>query len=287
MGTTKSAAPEQLLFSEGGMTQYLPTLLRDPVLWWWPAGLLDGLVIGVATVALTVVLEALSSRTALKIRRTPKCRRLYAQAVWYNFVNILILGPAIYALGVNCFAATVRLPLADSVRLGCFMICGHACGYYFSHRAMHTKLLWWTHRFHHQFNDLICPMAANAVSHSEFVGAYMLPFFVLVPLIQPDALAIVISGSSVSFANLLIHTPALHTLSERLPSFVCTTSAHFKHHRQFTTNYGASTFKFDYVIDRMPVLERVVDAFYDRFLGEPLFASAKRPRALQKDGTSS
>ena len=73
---------------------------------------------------------------------------------------------------------------------------------------MHTRSLWWTHRFHHRFNDLVCPVTANAVSVWEYGGAYMLPFFVLTPLFRPDALAAVFAGSAVSFANLLIHTSA-------------------------------------------------------------------------------
>ena len=75
------------------------TLLRDPDWPWWPAALLDGVAVGVATVALTLVLELLSASTVAAIRRKPGGRALYARALRANVVNNLVIGPPVYCAG--------------------------------------------------------------------------------------------------------------------------------------------------------------------------------------------
>ena len=276
-------------------------LLQDPQWWWWPTGLLDGYGVGVATVLFTVLLEAISLPTVKAIRRTVDGRQLYARAVRANVVNNLLIGPPTYCAGVTLLGAAERLPVAAGLRLGMLMTVGHAVGYYFAHRAMHTRLLFWTHRFHHSFNELVSPVAANAVSPWEYGGAYMLPFFILTPVVRPDALAAVFAGCAVSFANLLIHTPALAAISEMLPDAACSTAGHLQHHKQYlrradipqiaatsrlrrgyfnetgariryTTHYGASTVSLDAFLKWSPRLERAIDGVFARILGPPLLA---------------
>ena len=41
---------------------------------------------------------------------------------------------------------------------------------------MHTRAMYWAHRFHHRFNSHVSPTTANAVSIAEYAVAYMLPF---------------------------------------------------------------------------------------------------------------
>ena len=65
------------------------------------------------------------------------------------------------------------------------MLIVHAVGYYITHRAMHTKALYWAHSFHHQFNAHVVPSAANAVSFTEYCLAYMIPFIVAALLFKP------------------------------------------------------------------------------------------------------
>merc|ERR1712159_786763 len=56
------------------------------------------------------------------------------------------------------------------------IVLGHAVGYYCAHRWMHTRRMYWDHRFHHRFNKYVVPVTANAVSLAEYAIAYMLPF---------------------------------------------------------------------------------------------------------------
>ena len=52
---------------------------------------------------------------------------------------------------------------------------GHSIGYYCGHRWMHTRRMYWAHRFHHRFNVVVVPVTANAVSVAEYALAYMAP----------------------------------------------------------------------------------------------------------------
>ena len=132
----------------------------------WPRGLVDGMMVGVVTVFITVLLELLSFDAVRRIVREDAT--LYRQAVVANLSNNLLLGPLIYCGGVNLFAARETPSSAESLAVGVCMTLGHAVGYYAAHRAMHTKRLFWMHAFHHRFNVLVCPMAANAVTWWEY-----------------------------------------------------------------------------------------------------------------------
>ena len=36
---------------------------------------------------------------------------------------------------------------------------------------MHTRRMYWAHRFHHRFNSVVVPVTANAVSIAEYAIA--------------------------------------------------------------------------------------------------------------------
>jgi sterol desaturase/sphingolipid hydroxylase (fatty acid hydroxylase superfamily) len=92
-------------------------------------------------------------------------------------------------------------------------------------------------------------MAANAVSPVEYVFAYLLPFTAAMPFMQPDTLSLRLSVATVSFTNLLIHTPNLSELSDRvLPEWFVSTNDHLEHHRKLNTKYAAPTFNIDYIL---------------------------------------
>ena len=63
-------------------------------------------------------------------------------------------------------------------------------GYYCAHRWMHTRTMYWAHRFHHRFNVVVVPVSANAVSLAEYIIAYMLPFVVGAAFLRPDRLSL-------------------------------------------------------------------------------------------------
>merc|ERR1712188_305043 len=98
-----------------------------------------------------------------------------------------------------------------------------------THRAMHTKALWWAHRYHHRFNKFICPIAASAVTQVEYVFAYLIPFVVAGAILQPVPMdTIPISGLIIGHINNLIHTPWTEELSTKyVPWFGVSTADHF------------------------------------------------------------
>eukprot|EP00966_Prymnesium_polylepis_P051693 1196877-Prymnesium_polylepis.1 len=111
---------------------------------------------------------------------------------------------------------------------------------------MHTKPLYWAHRFHHRFNSHVVPMAANAVTFTEYGIAYMLPFIAGCTVFRPDGRALFAAVALISLNNILIHTPGLEALSRRvLPWWAVSTSDHIDHHRRLTTNYAAPTVSID------------------------------------------
>ena len=92
----------------------------------WPGGLVDGMMVGVVTVFITVLLELLSFDAVRRIVR--KDATLYRQAVVANLSNNLLLGPLIYCGGVNLFAARETPSSAESLAVGVCMTLGHAVG---------------------------------------------------------------------------------------------------------------------------------------------------------------
>ena len=126
------------------------------------------------------------------------------------------------------------------------IIVGHSIGYYCAHRWMHTRSMYWAHRFHHRFNVYVVPVTANAVSPAEYAIAYMLPFIVGAQLLRPDRLSMFLGVGVVSLTNLLIHTPWLADASARLvPWLFVSTADHLEHHKRLTSHYGAPTISVD------------------------------------------
>ena len=80
----------------------------------------------------------------------------------------------------------------------------------------------------------------------EYAIAYMLPFIVGSFILRPDRCSIFIAIGIISLANLLIHTPGLTGLSQRLvPWWGVSTADHIEHHRRLTMHYGAPTISID------------------------------------------
>ena len=119
-------------------------------------------------------------------------RKLYLQALAFNVQNNLILGPPTYAYVATYHLSEPFPPLRCAVWLA-LMVCGHSIGYYVAHRLMHTRAMYWAHRFHHRYNTIVLPSTANAVSAAEYTIAYMLPFVLGCMLLRPDSLALNVS----------------------------------------------------------------------------------------------
>jgi len=205
----------------------------------------DGIIMTLATFPCTALLEIASAASTLRILRQKDGQRLYLKAVVCNLVNNGILGPPLYWLVATHFMQPALPPMAQLAKVGTILL-GHAVGYYAAHRWMHTRKMYWAHRFHHRFNVNVSPVVANAVSLAEYFIAYMLPFVVGAALIRPDRLSLLVGVGIVSMNNLLIHTPWLHDLSEQwVPWWAVSTSDHLEHHKRLTTHWAAPTISID------------------------------------------
>merc|ERR1719181_1889183 len=96
----------------------------------------------------------------------------------------------------NPFSTGGRVAMTGGILLG------HAIGYYCAHRWMHTRRMYWAHRFHHKFNTVVVPVTANAVSLAEYAIAYMLPFIAGAWMLRPDRCSMFISVGIISINNL-------------------------------------------------------------------------------------
>jgi sterol desaturase/sphingolipid hydroxylase (fatty acid hydroxylase superfamily) len=206
----------------------------------------DAIPMTFCTVMLTLLLELASLDAVRSICRRKGGAQLYAQGVLANFVNNCLFGPISYEM-VNAWFLSApfdswwtRLCMVGTILMG------HAVGYYAAHRWMHTRKMYWAHRFHHRFNVFVVPVTANAVSPAEYAIAYMAPFVAGAALLRPDRCSLFIAVGIVSLNNLLIHTPGLCDLSAKyVPWLGVSTADHLEHHKRLTSFYAAPTISID------------------------------------------
>ena len=107
----------------------------------------DGVVMTTLTVILTIILELASLDAVRKICRSKAGAQLYAEGVLMNIVNNCILGPMAYQfVNIHFMSAPFANWLARARMVGA-ILGAHAIGYYLSHRWMHTRRMYWAHKF--------------------------------------------------------------------------------------------------------------------------------------------
>uniref|UniRef100_A0A6U2Y2S4 Fatty acid hydroxylase domain-containing protein n=1 Tax=Lotharella globosa TaxID=91324 RepID=A0A6U2Y2S4_9EUKA len=222
----------------------------------------EGFRLGIVTLIATILLDLIAWRTIYTMLIRKKSdnsddRMLYFKAILANLLNNLLLGPLIYGAVVRFHiykdlenAESLPEDSDDAVTIfgkGCIVLITEAVGYYLMHSAMHTRELIWMHKFHHKFTcEKIVPMAANAVSVAEYLLAYMLPIVLGAVISGSGRYALLWSVGVISSNNLLIHTPWLHDMSEKvLPDIFVSTAKHFDHHNRLTKHYAAPTVDID------------------------------------------
>ena len=198
------------------------------------------------TLAFTCALEALSAPTAWSLLQSRGGRELYAKSVAMNAVNNLLVGPAAYFL---CESSFVSEPHGGARR--CFsvvaLLAAQSAGYYVAHVLMHTKRLYRsTHAFHHRYDAVVVPMAANAVTVYEYAMAYLLPIVLGVALSAPDAFSLQAAVYIVSAANVVIHSPLVQSWTrDAYPACLVSAADHCVHHRQRGPPYAAPILNLD------------------------------------------
>jgi sterol desaturase/sphingolipid hydroxylase (fatty acid hydroxylase superfamily) len=237
-------------------------LVFDVMLAWWQSpssqeavreGWMGGMEVSIATLAVTTVLELISFDTVIALhQKQSDGPALYRRAVFVNFFNHFVLGVPIYITAVllfgrrsdetgSLFALLVRI-------LGIIVI--HDICYYKAHKTMHSSSGWYRfHKFHHQFRQYVPPFSANAVSVVEYLLAYVIPFALAAILVRPTEVELRTSVYVVSFANLLIHTPACSCMSKYLEAvYLVSEHLHLEHHRKLTMNYAAPILNIDKLV---------------------------------------
>ena len=208
--------------------------------------------------SLAVFLTALFELTCLdqvtKMRSTVQGRALYASSLRANLLNNLVLGPITYYLSVRyvCRSPNETMTLQEQIVAACGMVLIEGISYYLIHKAFHeVKGLYWMHKYHHSFNEIVLPSSANAVSVWEYTIAYMLPLAWGAALAGADEVAAFSGLAVIAVSNLLIHTPWLEQYEYPGSCWIfCSTSDHLSHHGKTLGNYGAPVFHMDRIMER-------------------------------------
>lgn len=206
-----------------------------------------GLAIAAWTALLTIACEATSLASTRRVWEKEGGKALYARGIACTLLNNGVIGPASYEAVRSLFLspATGSGPVEFWTLLSSLLAI-QSVGYYLAHRALHTRRLYWAHRFHHRFgHGTTVPVSANAVGVVEYGLAYLLPFVVGAALLRPREDAFFWSVAVVSVCNVLIHTPSLSGGQERVPWVFVSTDDHLSHHRHLASHYAAPTLSVD------------------------------------------
>ena len=166
---------------------------------------------------------------------------LYKEAWSAILINLLFLGPFVFhKVEKHALPKKFIVNIVDTVSL----VIVHSGLYSLIHRCMHKVVAFRPiHRFHHRFKNIVIPSSANAVSASEFMIAYMLPFVIGCKILSPSKTALVLSASIVSMFNLFVHSKNLKN-KPWIPGFV-KPADHFDHHLKKTEHYSAPTISWE------------------------------------------
>eukprot|EP00579_Thalassiosira_antarctica_P021823 CAMPEP_0201959968 /NCGR_PEP_ID=MMETSP0904-20121228/6793_1 /ASSEMBLY_ACC=CAM_ASM_000553 /TAXON_ID=420261 /ORGANISM="Thalassiosira antarctica, Strain CCMP982" /LENGTH=233 /DNA_ID=CAMNT_0048505761 /DNA_START=8 /DNA_END=709 /DNA_ORIENTATION=- len=192
-----------------------------------------------------------SSNDIQKIRKRDGGKELHIAGIRATILNHLILGPITYDLTIRYCCIQQSLSLwQGAFTVMKFLLIENAL-YYCAHYLMHTRRLYWMHRFHHKFNAIVLPSSASAVSAPEFIFAYMSPFLVAAWGSSCDKHSAMTAVLIVAVFNLIIHTPALDEKFAHYPWLFVSPGDHLAHHRQLTCHYSAPIFHFDRMISSL------------------------------------
>ena len=213
--------------------------------------LVEGAAFSTFAVLLVFLFEfGLSTSDVKKIRKRDGGKALHTAGIRSTIINHMVFGPIYYPVTIQYFCMEQSLPTLwqQAIAVIKFLWIENAL-YFCAHYLMHTRRLYWMHRFHHKFNAIVLPSSASAVSTPEFVFAYMSPFLLAAWGSGCDKHSAMAAVLIVAFFNLVIHTPALEETFARYPWLFVSPGDHLAHHRQLTCHYSAPIFHFDRMIE--------------------------------------
>ena len=168
-----------------------------------------------------------------------KNKKLWTDAWKYIQINLLIITPIVYTLIIPYFISFDER-FEKNKWLGLILIQNilYSCIHYILHHY-----LYFIHKFHHQFQNILIPSIAFAVSPMEFLFAYLLPFGVGAILTKPTEITLYSSIFFLSSLNFFIHMSKLKNI-EWLYCLV-SPKEHLEHHSKKTKYYSAPFLSFD------------------------------------------
>ena len=241
----------------------------------------DGYILAIQTFILTIILDICSYQTIYDLCCKQKSgTRLYVSAIVLNIINHFCIGGPIYGIASKFLCSSnnnhnidnekifdnISVTTIDNVgnilqhilSVVAVMLL-HAIQYYAIHKYFHEspKLYRIVHQYHHQFKLYVPPMAANAVTPTEYLIAYAIPFAtacIILPNVAKTTIVLKHAIMYISITNLFVHTPLLQNISTKyvIPNnfLFVSTDDHLTHHSKVTTKYASPTFNIDNIIQR-------------------------------------
>mmetsp|Transcript_38024 Transcript_38024/g.64992 ORF Transcript_38024/g.64992 Transcript_38024/m.64992 type:complete len:231 (+) Transcript_38024:103-795(+) len=214
--------------------------------------LVEGFLFSSLGIALMFLFEfAFSTADVQKIRSRGGGKELHVAGLRATILNHLILGPITYNISLRYCCTEQSLTLWQQALATLKFLLIENGLYYCAHYLMHTRHLYWMHRFHHKYNAIVLPSSASAVSAPEFMFAYMAPFPIAAWGGSCDKSSAVAAALIIIVFNLVIHTPSLEEAFARYPWPFVSPGDHLAHHRQLTSHYSAPIFHFDRMISSL------------------------------------
>jgi len=208
----------------------------------------EGATLSLATLLMTAVLELTAIPTVRGLCKQAGGSRLYLKGLAMNVIN-LAYGAVAYSFLVPIVCSPIDWEYGERVRGVIMLLTTHAIIYWAAHKAMHTRALYWMHRFHHRFNKHVPPSSANAVSIFEFIVAYSAPFLAGALLFGCDRATLQVAVAIQYLLSALVHTPWMQHLSKQfLPWFIVSTHDHMEHHRLLNKHYASPTWNVDRIL---------------------------------------
>jgi len=179
------------------------------------------------------------------VREKPE---LFLQAQQAIITNLLLITPITYVLSDYCLLnQKIQNVFYISQYLSILFI--HNVGYFLIHREMHrNRYLYNIHKFHHCFDSFVVPSISNAVSISEFLLSFSLPFFVIAWIIRPTGITFFYSIETISIFNMIMHINELDNMTW-IPGMVAP-SLHIEHHRSKIKHYSSGFFDIDSIFSQ-------------------------------------
>jgi len=171
----------------------------------------------------------------------------FIEAHYYITTNLLVITPTIYVFVDNLFLE--KKWMFNFYKYLAILLTHNLC-YFFIHKEMHrNSKLKYIHKFHHEFDDVLTPSIGNAVTHSEFLIAYVFPFVFSAYLYKPTEITFIVAVGTISLLNIVIHTIELKDVIW-IPGFV-SPKKHIIHHKERNKHYSAPLLDLDEVSEKI------------------------------------